>query len=242
MAAVIVAAFEPLEVHGMSDPLQPVRVWDLPTRLFHWVLAACVVFSVVSAKIGGNAMEWHFRSGYVIFTLLAFRLLWGLIGGHWSRFARFVYSPPALLRYLRGQSRADELHDVGHSPLGAFSVFALLGILALQVGTGLFADDEIANTGPLIRFVSGDTSLTLTAWHKSWGEWLIIGLTVLHVVAVLFYLLARKRNLVRPMWAGDKALPAGVPASADHWRARGLALLVVTLCGIGVAWLVSLGG
>jgi cytochrome b len=226
----------------MSDPLQPVRVWDLPTRLFHWVLAACVVFSVVTAKIGGNALEWHFRSGYVIFTLLAFRLLWGLFGGHWSRFARFVYSPGAVLRYLRGQSRADELHDVGHSPLGALSVFGLLGVLALQVGTGLFADDEIASTGPLIRFVSGETSLRLTAWHKGWGEWLVIGLAVLHVVAVLFYLLARKRNLVRPMWRGDKPLPAGVPASADHWRARGVALLVVTLCGIGVAWLVSLGG
>ena len=226
----------------MSDPLQPVRVWDLPTRIFHWVLAACVVFSVVTAKIGGNALEWHFRSGYVIFTLLAFRVLWGLFGGHWSRFARFVYEPGALLRYLRGQSRADELHDVGHSPLGALSVFGLLGILAVQVGTGLFADDEIASTGPLIRFVSGETSLKLTAWHKGWGEWLVIGLTVLHVLAVLFYLLARKRNLVGPMWRGDKALPVGVPASADHWRARGAALLVVTLCGIGVAWLVSLGG
>jgi cytochrome b len=226
----------------MSPPLQQVRVWDLPTRLFHWLLAACVVFSFVAAKIGGNAMEWHFRSGYAVFTLLAFRLLWGLIGGHWSRFARFIYPPAAVLRYLRGGSREQEWHDVGHNPVGALSVFGLLGILALQVGTGLFADDEIASAGPLVRFVSSSTSLALTAWHKGWGEWLVVGLTLLHVAAVLFYLLARKRNLVRPMWSGDKALPAGVPASADDWRARSLALLVVTLCGIGVAWLVSLGG
>lgn len=226
----------------MSEPLIPTRVWDLPTRLFHWVLALCVVSSIVSAKIGGNAMVWHFRLGYAVFALLAFRLVWGLVGGHWSRFARFIYSPRTVLRYLQGQSRADEHHDVGHSPLGAFSVFALLAVLAIQVATGLFADDEIANTGPLIRFVSGETSLALTAWHKSWGQWLIIGLAVLHVVAIVFYLLARKRNLVRPMLLGDKPLPAGTPASADHWTARGLALVVMALCAAGVAWVVSLGG
>jgi cytochrome b len=226
----------------MSEPLLPIRVWDLPTRLFHWVLACCVIGSVVSAKIGGNAMPWHFRFGYVVFTLLAFRLVWGLIGGRWSRFASFIYSPATVLRYLRGQSRHDEHHDVGHNPLGAFSVFGLLGILALQVGTGLFADDEIANTGPLIKFVSGETSLKLTSWHKTWGQWLIISLVTLHVLAIVFYLVRRKRNLVHPMIVGDKPLPASVPASADHWTARGLAAALLTLCGAGVAWLVSLGG
>ncbi|HUG26129.1 cytochrome b/b6 domain-containing protein [Piscinibacter sp.] len=226
----------------MSEGLQPVRVWDLPTRVFHWVLATCVIGSVVSAKIGGNAMEWHFRFGYAILTLLAFRLLWGLVGGHWSRFSRFLYAPTTLLRYVRGRSRDGEHHDVGHSPLGALSVLALLASLAVQVGTGLFADDEIANTGPLIRFVSGDTSLMLTGWHKNYGQWLIIGLVVLHIAAVVFYLVKQQRDLVRPMIVGDKTLPAGVPASADGWSARGLAALLLALCGAGAAWLVSLGG
>jgi cytochrome b len=120
-------------------------------------------------------------------------------------------------------------------------VLFLLAILAAQVGTGLFADDEIASTGPLIKFVSGTTSGRLTAWHKGWGQWLIITLIVLHVAAILFYLLRRRRNLVRPMLIGDKPLPPGVPPAADHWRVRGLALLLVALCGAGVAWLVSLG-
>jgi len=225
----------------MSEPLLPTRIWDLPTRVFHWVLAVCVIGSIVSAKIGGNAMVWHFRLGYVVFTLLAFRLVWGLVGGHWSRFASFIYSPGAVLRYLRGRSRAGEHHDVGHSPLGAFSVFGLLAILSVQVGTGLFADDEIANTGPLIRFVTGDTSLALTSWHKTWGQWLIIGLVTLHVAAIVFYLLRRKRNVVRPMIVGDKPLPPGVRASADHWMTRGLAAALLTLCSIGVGWIVSLG-
>lgn len=219
-----------------------VRVWDLPTRLFHWVLMACVVGSVVSAKIGGNAMTWHFRLGYVVFALLAFRLIWGLMGGRWSRFASFLYAPATTLRYLRGQSRPDEHLDVGHSPSGALSVFALLALLAAQVGTGLFADDEIANAGPMVRFVSGATSSLATGWHKHWGQWLILALVALHVIAILVYRFKKGRDLVTPMLTGDKPLDASVPASADTLATRGLAVLLVALCGAGVGWLVSLGG
>ena len=224
-----------------SEPVL-VRVWDLPTRLFHWVLAACVVASVVSAKIGGNAMPWHFRFGYVVFALLTFRLIWGVVGGRWSRFRSFVHAPTTTLRYLRGRSHPDELLDVGHNPLGALTVFGLLAILALQVGTGLFADDDIANTGPLIKFVSGATSGLLTKWHKSFGQWLILALIGLHVAAILFYLLKTKHNLVKPMVSGDKPLPPGVPGSIDTPRTRLLATTLFALCAGGVAWLVSLGG
>ena len=225
----------------MQEGLRAVRVWDLPTRIFHWLLAACVIASVVSAKIGGNAMAWHFRIGYVVFTLLAFRLVWGLVGGRWSRFSSFVYAPATTLRYLRGASRDDEHHDVGHSPLGALSVFGLLAVLAAQVGTGLFADDDISNTGPLIKLVSSATSGLLTGWHKSFGQWLVIGLAVLHVAAVLVYL-RRKKNLVRPMWSGDKLLPASVPAARDQPRTRALALVVAAMCATLVTWIVQLGG
>jgi cytochrome b len=226
----------------VNDEPTPVRVWDLPTRLFHWLLATCVVASILSARIGGNAMAWHFRLGYAVFTLLAFRIAWGLVGGHWSRFANFVYAPATVLRYLRGGSHAHEHVDVGHNPLGAFSVFALLAVLAAQVGTGLFADDEIASTGPLIKVVSSATSLALTKWHKSFGQWLIIGLAVLHVTAIVFYLVGKKHNLVRPMISGDKLLAAHVPAAVDDGRSRLLALVLVAVCAGLVAWLVSLGG
>jgi cytochrome b len=226
----------------MNDPaLQPVRVWDLPTRLFHWLLAGAVVGSVASAKIGGAAMTWHFRFGYLVLGLLVFRLLWGLLGGRWSRFASFVYAPSTLLRYLRGQARPGEHLDVGHSPLGALSVFALLAVLAVQVGTGLVADDEIANLGPLNRYVSSATALDATAWHKSWGQWLVIGLVTLHVAAVLAYLFVKRRNLIGPMLLGDKPLPAGTPASADGIAQRLLALVVAGLAGGVVAWVIRLG-
>ncbi|MDQ6680450.1 MAG: cytochrome b/b6 domain-containing protein [Pseudomonadota bacterium] len=218
-----------------------VRVWDLPTRLFHWVLAVCVLASLTSAWIGGNAMVWHLRSGYVVFTLLAFRLLWGFFGGHWSRFARFVYAPSASLRYLRGQNRPDEHHHVGHNPLGAFSVFGLLAILAAQVASGLFADDEIATTGPYTKFVSAATSSRLTHWHTTFGQWLIVALVVLHIGAVLFYLVRRKQNLVLPMLSGDKALTAAVPASIDTLGARLRALAIFAAVAAIVTWLVRLG-
>ena len=219
-----------------------VRVWDLPTRLFHWMLALTIVGSVVSAKIGGNAMIWHFRFGYVVFALVAFRVLWGLVGGRWSRFSSFIYAPGTVLRYLSGQSRADEHHDVGHNPLGSFSVFALLGFLALQVASGLVADDEIANVGPLNRFVSGALAGQATHWHKDYGQWVLLALVALHIAAILYYLLGRKNNLVRPMIVGDKALPTDTPAAMDSGATRLLALVLAALCAGGVGWVVSLGG
>ena len=221
---------------------KPIRVWDLPTRAFHWLLVVLVIFSVATAYIGGNAMVWHMRSGFAILTLLAFRLVWGFVGGHWSRFRAFVYAPSTSLRYLRGLSRPSEHHHVGHNPLGAGSVFALLGILALQVATGFFADDEIATTGPLNKFVGSATASLATGWHKNFGQWIIFGLVALHVGAIAFYWFRRRQNLVGPMWHGDKVLTADVPQAVDNGRTRTIALAVVLVCALVVTAVVRLGG
>ena len=159
-----------------------VRVWDLPTRLFHWALVVCIVGLVTTAQIGGNAMEWHFRFGYSVLTLLLFRLLWGFVGGHWSRFSTFLYSPANLLRYLRGHEVDGQ--PLGHSPLGALSVFAILGLLLLQVGTGLFSDDEIAAVGPLSKLASGAVVSQLTHYHKDIGKVIVLILVLLHIGAI----------------------------------------------------------
>lgn len=222
-----------------SVPVVPLRVWDLPTRLFHWALALAVVAAVVSAKVGGNAMAWHFRIGFVVLALLAFRLLWGLVGGHWSRFASFVRGPGTVWRYLRGRVTPQEQLDVGHNPLGSLSVLALLALLALQVGTGLVADDEIANVGPLNAFVQTATAAWSTGWHKTWGQWLLLALVALHVAAIVFHRVHHRQDLVRPMITGDKVLPAGTPASADGLAQRLLALLLAAVCAGGVGWLVQ---
>ena len=212
------------------------RIWDLPTRLFHWVLAACVVALIVTAKVGGNAMEWHLRLGHGVLALLLFRLVWGVVGGRWSRFTAFLFSPARLLRYLRGTPAPEG--SIGHSPLGALSVFALLAVLMAQVGTGLLSDDEIAFSGPLTRFVSNAVVGQATAYHKEMGQYLVLGLVALHVLAILYYVLVRKQRLVRPMLDGDKLLATPAAPSRDDVATRLLALVVLAL-SLALAWWVS---
>ena len=219
-----------------------VRIWDLPTRIFHWVLVLAVAASVITAHVGGNAMEWHFRLGYLIFTLLVFRLVWGFVGGRWSRFASFIYMPPTLLRYLRGGELPGEHLDAGHNPLGALSVFALLALLIMQVATGLVADDEIASQGPLNKFVSGAVAGGASTWHADIGQWILLSLIALHVGAIVYYLHGKQTNQVRPMIAGDKAMPAGTPAATDSAATRLFALVLALACAGAVAWVVGQGG
>lgn len=216
------------------------RVWDLPTRIFHWSLFACVLALVVTAKIGGNAMVWHLRLGHAVLALLLFRLVWGCIGGHWSRFVRFIYSPGEVLRYLRGAGKPE--WSVGHSPLGALSVFALLGALALQVASGLSSDDEIAFAGPLTRHLTSQTVGLATGYHKDWGQWLVIGLATLHVAAILFYFWRRRENLVGPMLDGDKHLAHAAPPSRDDVPTRVVALGVFATCCAFAFWVSRVGG
>ena len=219
--------------------MNEVRVWDLPTRLFHWSLAACVIGLVITGNIGGNAMVWHGRLGYAVLTLLLFRLVWGLVGGHWSRFSSFLYSPASVIAYLRGQRRPE--HGVGHNPLGMLSVLGLLLVLFAQVTSGLFADDEIAFTGPLTGLVSGHWVSLATGYHKEIGKLILVALVALHLAAIAFYKLVRKQDLVRPMITGDKTVPADLPPSSDGARQRWLALFILLLCALAVYGLVSLG-
>lgn len=219
--------------------MQTVRVWDLPTRLFHWGLAACVIGLVITANVGGSWMNWHGRLGYTVLCLLLFRIVWGLIGGHWSRFGSFLYGPSAVAAYLRGESPAG--HRIGHNPLGMFSVFALIAVLLLQVSTGLFADDEIAFTGPLVSLVSGDTVSQATRYHKSIGKLLLIALVSVHVLAILYYKWIKKDNLVTPMVLGDKQVPTPAPSSRDTASTRLVALMVCAACAGVVYAIVNLG-
>lgn len=222
----------------MSQHIHKIRVWDLPTRLFHWALAAAVIGLAITGTIGGNAMVWHFRFGYSVLTLLLFRIVWGLVGGRWSRFGAFIYSPASVINYLKGKGKPE--HGVGHSPIGAGSVFAMLGFLLAQVGTGLLSDDEIAFSGPLTRFVSNATVGLATDYHKNIGKWILLALVVLHIGAIAFYLW-RKHNLVGAMLHGDKELVTAVPASRDDTVSRLLALGVLLVCAAGVYWISSLG-
>ena len=219
-----------------SSNIHRLRIWDLPTRLFHWLLAASTIALVITAKIGGNAMEWHLRLGHVVLALLLFRILWGLSGGYWSRFTTFIPSPARLVRYLRGQGTARD--KAGHNPLGALSVLAMLLILAAQVGTGLVSDDEIAFAGSLVRYVSGDTIAWATVWHKGWGQYLVYAIVALHLIAILGYTLIRREKLVPAMLHGDKPVPNAedLPASRDGWTVLLPAALFAAACAVMAYW------
>lgn len=173
-------------------------VWDLPTRIFHWLLVLCVTGSVISGLIGGNLIDWHGRLGLAIVALVAFRLVWGLLGSTYARFAHFFPTPGRLRDYLGGRWQG-----AGHNPLGALSVFGLLALLLFQAGSGLFANDDIAFTGYLYDLVGKELSDRLTGWHKLSAN-VLIALVVLHVGAIAFYAHAKKDNLVKPMLTGWK--------------------------------------
>jgi len=205
-----------------------IRIWDLPTRLFHWALTLLVGFSFFSAKVGGEWIEWHFYSGYTILTLIVFRLLWGAAGSRYARFATFRCSPRAIADYLRSGAAV-----AGHNPLGAVSVIVMLLSLLAQGTSGLFATDDIASEGPLTNLVSNSTAALLTRVHR-WNEKVLIALTALHLAAVLYYLYVRRRNLIVPMLTGDQYV-AGAREADDGMamRARAAILLGVAIALVG---------
>jgi cytochrome b len=234
------ASFEPSTRRaalGSVGATARTRVWDLPTRLFHWTLATAVIGLVATGLTG--VMEWHFRLGYTVLALLLFRLTWGFVGGRWSRFSAFIYAPGAVVAYLRGRAHPD--HLIGHTPLGALSVFGVLAILAVQVATGLMADDEISASGPLTRFVAGSVVSAATSWHKAQGKWIVIALVSLHVLAVLFYVVIKGHKLVRPMISGDKLVSEVTAApSRDDAASRLMALVLFLICAGVATWVASL--
>ena len=212
---------------------QRIRVWDLPTRLFHWSLVVLVVALIISGKIGGNLIDWHGKFGLAILGLLTFRIIWGLVGSTYARFASFFPTPGRIRAYLRG-----EWKEPGHNPLGALSVFALLGLLALQVATGLPGNDDIAFRGPLFDLVGKALSDRMTGIHKLSIN-LLFALIALHVAAIMFYARVRKDNLVKPMITGWKEHPQGRQATGGSIVALviALALAATAVHGASGAWL-----
>lgn len=220
--------------------MKKVRVWDLPTRLFHWSLVTLVVTAVITQEIGGNAMEWHFRAGYAVLALIAFRILWGLVGSRYARFASFVYGPAAILAYIRNSSQGRKDGLLGHNPLGSLSVFALLANLLAQALTGLYSNDDIANDGPLVKFISKDLSDQITWFHKEVSGTLLYVLVGLHVTAIVFYVFRKKQNLVGPMISGDQQVDFDAPAANDSWVMRLFALAIFAICAAVVYYVVTL--
>ncbi|MBU6143133.1 MAG: cytochrome b/b6 domain-containing protein [Betaproteobacteria bacterium] len=210
-----------------------IRVWDLPTRIFHWLLAACIVALLVSGKIGGEAMVWHARFGMLALALIVFRLVWGVLGPRYARFAQFVKGPAAIIDEIRGTARLRP----GHNPLGALSVLAMLLAIGTQAGLGLFSSDDIAFDGPLARHVSDVVVDFATRWHLRL-QWIVIGLVILHLAAIAWHQKIRKHNLLQPMVSGDQQVEGeNAVAAKDDAATRARAALIFALALMLVVYL-----
>ena len=209
------------------------KVWDAPTRLFHWavvVLIACSYFSIHYDRI-----DLHFLSGYALLTLLLFRLAWGFVGSETSRFSQFVRSPIAGFSHLRGFLKPEPDDQVGHNAAGGWMVLILLGDLGLQVGLGLFSNDDVVNEGPLAHLVGKAWSDRLTAYH-AYNFNVILGLIALHVLAIIAYAGIKKHNLLRPMITGRKRLPG---ATRQPRMASSLVALLLVALSACLVWVLT---
>lgn len=219
------------------------RVWDWPTRLFHWLLACTVLGLFISGNVGGNWMEWHFRFGHLVLALLLFRISWGFVGGYWSLFSSFVPSPAGLRRFVLEPTTWG--NRPGHNPLGALSVLAMLAALAVQVASGLLSDDEIAFSGPLVRYASGMQVELATWFHTEVGKVVVLVLVLLHLVAIVFYSVVKKKHLVKAMLTGDQE--EQLSRKGHHYRTSSLstsqamwAVVLALVCSCVAVWVASL--
>jgi cytochrome b len=218
---------------AVAEPILPIRVWDAPTRLFHWAIVVLIGASWLSESLGW--MTIHFISGYSIIALLLFRLAWGFVGSETSRFSHFLKSPMAALRHLAHLHRREPDTGIGHNAAGGWMVLVMLVLLAVQAGTGLCANDDGATEGPLFDYVG-----------KAWSDWLShvhsISFTliqiavVLHILAIMAYAVLKRHDLVRPMITGEKYLPMGTqgPVLARPWLALVVFAIAVVVVGTAI--------
>jgi cytochrome b len=208
-----------------------VAVWDLPTRLFHWLLVVLVVCAWVSFKFGDARMKWHEWNRYGVLVLVTFRILWGVVGSSTARFAGFVRGPGAVLAYARGFAGGNGRRFLGHNPLGGMMVVGLLLALGVHGAAGLFATDDVMVDGPLRHTVSTATAARLTSLHRA-GLWALAALVSAHITAVLTYLLWKRENLIRPMLSGVKPRAGHEGEPAPVLRSSKRAVAVLTLAAV----------
>jgi len=230
---VIGMTIKPSTVEIASDTHQ-VRIWDLPTRLFHWLLV--LAFSVAMLSQGDDRyLDIHVYSGYLFFGLLGFRLIWGIIGSHYVRFSHFAFDWKAVWYYLKTLPTKQRQHFLGHNPAGSWAVFIILGLGLIVSLTGLLALGGEERHGPFAGMISFALGSTFHEWHNV-TAWLMFGLICIHIIAVSVESRLHQENLIKAMITGFKSVPASVFAQSLSVQRHGLtatALILVMIVGIG---------
>ena len=205
-----------------------IRVWDLPTRLFHWLLVALIIASYVTYEM--SYMEWHMRSGLTILSLVLFRVIWGVIGSTTSRFSHFLKGPGTVRQYLNEHGSAPWY---GHNPIGGWSVVAFLCVLLIEATLGLFSNDEFYFEGPLVQYIDHDLSDQLSGYHE-FSFNILMALVVIHICANLYYLYKKNNNLIKPMISGRRAKEAFMNESTARFRSPWVAFILFGVVAVGV--------
>ncbi len=216
-------------------------VWDFPTRLFHWCLVAAVFYSWFSIEILED-IEQHFYAGYVVLQLLLFRIIWGVMGSHYSRFSSFYYSPRHALRYLKSLRSPNPERYLGHNPLGSLSAALMITVLLSQAMMGLFSSDDYY-FGPLSGLVDNELVALLSELHLLNSN-VVYGVIALHIVAILYYALRKKDGLTKAMITGEKRITddinyADLEASNKLPASKLLALIIFLSCAVFVYYLAT---
>jgi cytochrome b len=217
-----------------KDPGRAVRVWDAPTRLFHWLAAVLVAVAYLTWRL--DWMDAHEMAGEALLALLFFRLLWGFFGSETARFSAFLFAPRTALRHLARLFRREPDRQVGHNPAGGWMVLLLLALLLGETLTGLFVGNDVADEGPLTDFTPAPITNAITALHAIFWDALLAAIA-LHILAILFYAVAKGQNLVSPMITGRKTLPASVPQ--PHLAGPLRAAFLLACGGIAAALLIN---
>jgi cytochrome b len=215
--------------------MQPMKVWDLPVRLFHWSIVVLILAAWLSQEF--DRMNLHMWIGYTILTLVLFRVVWGIIGSDTARFRRFLRGPVAAFRHLAHIRRREPDLEIGHNAAGGWMVLVMLALLGVQAGTGLFSNDDANTEGPLMHLVGKGRSDWLSHIHSLNFTFIEI-VIVLHVLAIGTYAVLKRQNLVRPMLTGTKIMPPGL--TAPRLANPALALLTLAVAAGVVTWVVRL--
>lgn len=213
-----------------SAPQNTIKVWDIPVRVFHWLMVLLFIAAYITNTLGPTYFHYHVWCGYALILLVCFRILWGFIGTYHARFSHFLRNPIHTLKYALDSLKGKEKHYTGHNPLGAIMVVILLGGTLLQGITGLFANDEILNVGPLYAYVTDALSLKLTAIHQQAFYW-IVGAIILHVLAVLVHQFIKRDKIIQAMFTGKKTPASDAQDQVSIGSSR-ILLAVAVLIGL----------
>jgi cytochrome b len=221
-----------------GDQVRGRLVWDLPVRIMHWSLLVAAAGCWLTQELEGDFFAWHVRCGYAVLGIVVVRILWGFVGTRYARFGAFLRGPGTVIAYIRSLVRGPHERHIGHNPLGALAVIVMLAMLLAQAVTGLFANDEIINTGPLFGYVTSTLSNRLTTVHEQLFDWLL-AVVGLHIAAAFAYLWVKRENLIWPMVTGRKSAEQLPPEAAISGSRLVLWFVLVATVAAGIYWLVS---